>query len=62
MAIFGIVGSVVVQKTGHFKWALIVGSAISAVGGGLLFMIKEDTSFGVIAGFQVCCRYWAFEG
>jgi hypothetical protein len=53
MAVFGIMGAVVVQKSGRFKWALIVGSAISAVGGGLLYLIKEDSTYAKIAGFQV---------
>ena len=53
MAIFGLMGSVVVQKTGRFKWALIAGGAISAVGAGLLYTLKADSSYAKIAGFQV---------
>ncbi|ORY28958.1 major facilitator superfamily domain-containing protein [Naematelia encephala] len=53
MAVFAIVGSVVVQKTGRLKWALCFGPAVSAVGAGLLFTISANTSYAKIAGFQV---------
>jgi hypothetical protein len=53
MAAFGMIGAVVVQKSGRFKWALIAGSAASSVGGGLLYMLKSDSSYAKIAGFQV---------
>ena len=53
MVVFGLIGSVVVQKTGRFKWALITGSAIAAVGGGILYTVGTHTSYPKIAGFQV---------
>ena len=53
MAVLALVGSVVVQKSGRFKWALVLGGAVSAVGAGLLYTVNENTSYSKIAGFQV---------
>jgi uncharacterized protein involved in exopolysaccharide biosynthesis len=53
MAVFAILGSVVVQKTGRYKWALILGSAVSAVGGGVLYTLDAHSAYAEIAGFQV---------
>ena len=53
MAVFAVLGSVIVQKTGRYKWALVAGSAIGAIGGGVLYMVGPSTSYAKLAGFQV---------
>lgn len=53
MAAFAMIGAVVVQKTGRYKWLLCAGSAISAIGGGLLYTIGPDTAYAKLAGYQV---------
>lgn len=56
MAVFALVGSVVVQKSGRYKWALVLGSAVSAMGGGVMYTLDQDSSYAKIAGFQVSRR------
>lgn len=53
MAVCAIIGSVIVQKSGRYKWALVLGSAVSAVGAGIMYTLNPTSSFAKIAGFQV---------
>lgn len=53
MAVCAIIGSVIVQKSGRYKWALVLGSAVSAVGAGIMYTLNPTSSFAKIAGFEV---------
>ena len=59
MALFGLIGSVVVQKSGRFKWALVAGSAIGSIGAGVLYTLDADTKYAKIAGLQIVAAFGA---
>ncbi|ORX36400.1 major facilitator superfamily domain-containing protein [Kockovaella imperatae] len=53
MAMFALIGAVIVQKSGRFKWALLLGTAVCSIGGGLLYTLDVHSSYAKIAGFQI---------